>query len=209
MKRLLLTAWLLWLLVPVLAGMACARDAAAAEGGTSPGGTATAGSSAEPGSAGELRATQSHESGVDHGWIVAGQPTQERLREVVSLGARVISLRLPAEDPFDEKALVEGLGGTFIRYPTTSADMLAPEFRSGLYDLYDDQIRKGGPVYLHCASSNRAGASWALYNAERRGVPPLQALEMGRQAGMASLETLVVSILGLCDQAGSSCPVGQ
>jgi hypothetical protein len=46
-------------------------------------------------------------------------------------------------------------------------------------------------VYLHCASSNHVGPSWALYHAERLGVPPEEALAMGRAAGLGSLEALV------------------
>ncbi len=131
------------------------------------------------------------------GWIGAGQPDEARLTEVVAVGARVISLRLEAEDPFAEQELVEGLGGVFIRYPTQGSYYQEVAFREGMYDLYDAQIEQGGPVYLHCASSNRVGAAWALYHAERLGLPAEEALELGKAAGLSSLEPMVKELLGL------------
>jgi protein tyrosine phosphatase (PTP) superfamily phosphohydrolase (DUF442 family) len=144
-----------------------------------------------------IEATESYEADIGDGWIAAGQPTEERLTEVVTLGARVITLRAQSEETFDEQALVEGLGGTFIRYATTAADYQNVAFREAMYDLYDAEFAKGGPVYLHCASSNRVGASWALYNAERRDVPAEEAVQMGKDAGLASLESMVREILGI------------
>lgn len=141
--------------------------------------------------------TEDHEADIGEGWIAAGQPSEERLTEVVNLGARIITLRPAVEDPYDEQALVEGLGGTFIRYPTVGSDYDDVAFREAMYDLYDAEFAKGGNVYLHCASSNRVGASWALYNAERRGVPAEEALELGKAAGLSSLESRVREILGL------------
>ena len=143
-----------------------------------------------------LQATESHEADVLYGWVTAGQPSQDRVREVVATGATIISLRLPAEDPFDEPGLIDSLGGEFIRYPTTGADYDSVDFRQAMYDLYDQQLDANKIVYLHCASSNRVGASWALYQAERKGVAPEQAIEMGRTAGLTSLESRVRTVLG-------------
>ena len=137
------------------------------------------------------------EHDIGYGWLGAAQPTEARLREVVELGARVISLREEAEDPFDEAALVESLGGEFLRFATQSGNLPNAEFRNGLYDFYDAQLDRPPPVYLHCASSNRVGASWALYHAERRGVDPEEAVQMGIDAGLRSLEPVVREILGL------------
>jgi protein tyrosine phosphatase (PTP) superfamily phosphohydrolase (DUF442 family) len=144
-----------------------------------------------------IEVTEANETDIGDGWIAAGQPTEARLTEVVTQGARVITLRAVTEEAFDEQALVEGLGGTFIRYATTASDYQTLAFREAMYDLYDAEFAKGGPVYLHCASSNRVGASWALYNAERRGVPAEQAVQMGIDAGLAGLETMVRDILGI------------
>lgn len=142
-----------------------------------------------------LRATEDYERDVEFDWIAAGQPTEARLTEVVEAGVPVISLRYPEEDPFDEPGLVEGLGGSFTRYPTSGNDYRDVAFREGMYDLYEALIDAGGTVYLHCASSNRVGASWAFFHAERLGFDVDAALEVGRAAGMRSLESLVVEIL--------------
>ncbi len=144
-----------------------------------------------------LSATEPTEADVDFDWITAGQPTEARVREIVAAGVPIISLRYPEEDPFDEPGVVESLGGQFTRYPTQGADYDRVEFREAMYDLYDEHREAGGQVYLHCASSNRVGASWALYHAERLGLPAEEALQKGREAGLGSLEDRVRMLLGL------------
>lgn len=144
-----------------------------------------------------LVASGGNEADILYGWVAAGQPSEQRVREVIATGATIISLRAASEDPFDEPALIESLGGTFIRYPTASANYESVAFREAMYDLYDAQLDAGVTVYLHCASSNRVGASWALYQAERKGVPAEEAIALGKAAGLASLESLVRQILGV------------
>lgn len=144
-----------------------------------------------------LMATEAYEADILYGWVAAGQPTETRVAEVVETGATIISLRLQNEDPFDEPALIENLGGVFIRYPTNGSDYDTVAFRESMYDLYDEQLDAGTIVYLHCASSNRVGASWALYQAERKGVDPEEAIAMGKAAGLTSLESRVRQILGI------------
>ena len=144
-----------------------------------------------------LEASGANEADILYGWVAAGQPSEARVEEVVATGAVIISLRDQSEDPFDEPALVDSLGGTFIRYATQSSDYDDPAFREAMYDLYDEQLDAGNIVYLHCASSNRVGASWALYQAERKGVEAEAALQMGRDAGLTSLESRVREVLGL------------
>ncbi len=144
-----------------------------------------------------LMASGANEADILYGWVAAAQPSEQRVREVVATGATIISLRAVSEDPFDEPALVESLGGTFIRYATASSNYENVAFREAMYDLYDAQLDAGTIVYLHCASSNRAGAAWALYQAERKGVPPEEAIALGKAAGLSSLESLVRQILGV------------
>ena len=45
-----------------------------------------------------------------------------------------------------------------------------------------------GPVLLHCASGNRAGAVLGLVNARYEHASPEQALQLGQRAGLKSLE---------------------
>ncbi len=51
-----------------------------------------------------------------------------------------------------------------------------------------------GPVLLHCRTGNRVGALLAL-RASMQGASDEEALEIGRKAGLGSLETAVVEQL--------------
>ena len=52
------------------------------------------------------------------------------------------------------------------------------------------------PILVHCVSSNRSGAIWALYRS-RMGVSPVSAIEEGRAAGLESREKAVRKMLKL------------
>ena len=53
------------------------------------------------------------------------------------------------------------------------------------------------PILMHCQSSNRVGASWALYRAQA-GVPAKIAVQEGRTVGLKpSREWKVREILGM------------
>ncbi|NOY69917.1 MAG: hypothetical protein GXP53_10615 [Deltaproteobacteria bacterium] len=130
------------------------------------------------------------------GWIGAGQPGKTRLREVIESGARVISLRYPSEESFNEQAFVKNLGGIFIRHSVSEKEISLISHRQAMYDFLDAQFKIPGLVYIHCRSSNRVGALWALYLAERLGTNPKKAIQAGRDAGMGSLGPLVEKILG-------------
>jgi uncharacterized protein (TIGR01244 family) len=54
-----------------------------------------------------------------------------------------------------------------------------------------------GPVFVHCASGNRAGALLAIGAAHSGGMTPEAALEFGRKAGLTSLEPVVRERLGM------------
>ncbi len=139
----------------------------------------------------------SHERAIGGGWLAAGQPSQARVVEVVALGATVLTLRHKSEEPFDEAKLVADQGGTFVRYAVSTPQYSDAAFRAKLWDLYDSLQAKGGLVYLHCASSNRVGASWALYQWERKGLSKTDALALGKQAGMGSASATVKQVMGL------------
>ena len=145
-----------------------------------------------------LRASEHLEFDLTDGWIAAGQPSLERLREVIAAGARIISLRTTEEShPYDQDAVVAQLGGAMRRVPTRGSDLASSDAREALYQMLDEELGRGGQVYFHCGTSNRIGALWALYHAECKGVDPGQALDLGRQAGMTRLEAVVREVLGL------------
>lgn len=126
----------------------------------------------------------------------AGQPSAAQLQQAADAGVTtVIDLRQPDEDRgFDETAATERLGLRYVRIPVAGA--------AGLTDANARALRtalaqSSGPVLVHCASGNRAGALLALLallNA-RDGASVEQALQLGRDAGMTSLEAPTRALL--------------
>lgn len=124
----------------------------------------------------------------------AGLLVGNAVAEAKALGFKVIvDLRGPAEGIEPEKAAAAKAGLTYVNIPVTTATPT------------DDQIAAfarvvenaaNHPVLVHCHTSNRVGAMWALYRASR-GVPGEIAIEEGRASGLASREAGVRAKLGL------------
>ncbi|MCD9088459.1 sulfur transferase domain-containing protein [Stenotrophomonas sp. SY1] len=119
--------------------------------------------------------------------ITAGQPSAQQLRDAAASGVTtVIDLRQPDEDRgFDEAALAEQLGLRYVRLPIAGASGITADNARTLQRLLKQDK---GTTLLHCASSNRAGALLSLINAGIEGAPVEAALQLGRDAGMTSLE---------------------
>ena len=128
------------------------------------------------------------------GLHTGGQPLQEDLARLKSEGVRtVIDLRGTQEERgYDEAAEARRLGMTYIALPISGKDDVTPANAKALGELLRAQ---DGDVLLHCASGNRVGALLAM-DAVARGVPREEALELGRKAGLKSLEPVVVEQLG-------------
>ncbi len=131
----------------------------------------------------------SHDGDVYFG----GQPTAEALHDAQKKGVKVVvNLRSTREVKaldFDEAALVKQLGMEYVAIPITPST-----FGPGQADDLKAVLRKTpGPILIHCASSNRVGALWALYLNRHRGVAVDKAIALGRKAGMRS-EILVDKI---------------
>ena len=90
---------------------------------------------------------------------------------------------------FDEAAVLGELGVRYEWLPTTGAN-LSVEHAERLDKVLGEA---DGSVMVHCASSNRAGAVWALYLHHRRGMTLDEAIEAGRTVGL-SADTLVEAI---------------
>ena len=118
----------------------------------------------------------------------AGQPDAVALKVFADNGYEaVIDLRTPAEDRgFDEPAVVEELGMRYVSMPIGS-DGINYESAAALDELL---ANFEGPVLLHCGSSNRVGALLAL-RASAKGMDDEAALELGKRAGLSSLEPAV------------------
>lgn len=115
----------------------------------------------------------------------AAQPVQADLDTFARIGVKtVINLRTElemAQIGFDEEAAVEAAGMKYVNLPM-GRDIPTNEDLAAMFNALD--TAKDGPVLLHCASSNRVGAVWALYRIDRAGLTADQAEAEGRAAGM-------------------------
>lgn len=130
-----------------------------------------------------------------HDRYAAGQPTPAHLAELARQGVRtVINLR-GAEEPvdYDEAAEAARLGLRYVTLPITGAADFDRDRVREFGRLLDDAGREGG-VLIHCATSNRVGAMVALDETLNRGCALPQALELGRAAGLKTLEPAVVAL---------------
>lgn len=125
------------------------------------------------------------------GLITGGPPTTEQLNELAADGVHtVIDLRPVGEgDAAVQEAQARARGLRFHRLPIAGAADLTPANASALKQLLD---QSGDGVLLHCASGNRVGALLALMAVQEEGASAEQALQLGKAAGMKSLEPAVV-----------------
>jgi uncharacterized protein (TIGR01244 family) len=127
-------------------------------------------------------------SAVD-GVTSAGQPSEAALEIFADAGyVAVIDLRRPDEDRgFDQASVVDELGMHYVPLPIAGRDDVNFENARKL----DEALAKlDGPVLVHCAAGNRAGAMLAL-RASLNGASEEAALEYGREAGLTKLEGTV------------------
>jgi uncharacterized protein (TIGR01244 family) len=132
---------------------------------------------------------------IDPSLATAGQPSAEALASLKSLGfATVVNLRPPAEELPAEEKIVEGQGLRYVDVPVTAETFSAADVDAVAKVLEDPS---SGPVLLHCASANRAGAVVAVLEA-RRGKALDEAIAAGRAAGMhgSTMEDAVRRVLG-------------
>ena len=130
------------------------------------------------------------------GLHTGGQPDAAQLRAFAAEGGKVV-IDLRAADEargYDETALTHELGLRYVRLPIAGAADLDEANATALERALKDAQ---GPVLLHCASGNRVGALLALAAAKHDGLAPEAALELGRKAGLKSLEPVVRERLGL------------
>ncbi|MBN8728701.1 MAG: hypothetical protein J0H15_13500 [Xanthomonadales bacterium] len=134
------------------------------------------------------------------GLVTGGQPDAPALGQFANAGgALVIDLRAAGEPRgYAEAALARELGLGYVNLPIADAGDLTAENAARLHQLLADA---SGPVLLHCASGNRVGALLAIEAAER-GLDPQAALELGRRAGLTTLEPVVRVHLGIGNGTG-------
>ena len=130
------------------------------------------------------------------GLAAAGQPTPAALAGLREMGFRtVVNLRSEKEGPADERAVVEAQGLRYVSIPVTT-DTFSLADVEALEKVLNDPT--AAPVLLHCASSNRVGAAWAVIQA-RKGKSLEEAEAAGREAGLNSpaMAAAVRRVLGV------------
>ncbi|MFZ5656168.1 MAG: fused DSP-PTPase phosphatase/NAD kinase-like protein [Pseudomonadota bacterium] len=137
----------------------------------------------------------------------AGQPSPEELAELSRRGVRtVINLRAASEpEPFEEDEAAEALGLRHVRLPVSGPQDLNAQ-TVAQFSRQMDEARARGAVLVHCASANRVGAMLALEHAWARGAAAQRALDLGRRAGLTTLEPTVAVLLGLDVPAAGGAP---
>lgn len=127
--------------------------------------------------------------------FTGGQPNASQLQAFHRLGVRhLVDLRPPEEAPdLNGAAQTSRAGLAYYHIPIAGGDDLTRDHVAVL-----DTILKridGEKTLLHCASSNRVGAMMALHAAWHEGKNQQEALQLGRDYGMTSLESHVVKQL--------------
>lgn len=123
----------------------------------------------------------------------AGQPTAEQLRQAQQAGLKsVINLCPAGECGWDEKTVAETLSLHYTSIPIGAACDLSENAARQLHAALDAVPK---PVMVHCGSSNRVGALFALSAHFVHGQPAQAALAQGRAAGLTGLEPAVCQIL--------------
>ena len=127
-------------------------------------------------------------AGPIEGMMVGGIPTLNGLKEIKALGLQtIISLVTKEEDEtklgFDEPHEARKLGLQYVRIPITGKSGLTPE-NVKLFDLAIADAK--GSAFVHCTSSNRVGAMFALRAFQLYAASMKDALHLGKTAGLTS-----------------------
>jgi len=125
-------------------------------------------------------------STFDNRIYFAGQPDEEAFKLFADFGVKtVINLRSAqelADSGFDEKAIVEEAGMTYVHTPM---EFEIPDTSTLQRIMSALDTANDAPVLLHCGNSNRAGAIWSLYAGKRDNLPIDEAITEGKDAGMS------------------------
>jgi uncharacterized protein (TIGR01244 family) len=115
-------------------------------------------------------------------YYFAGQPSKEDITTFAHLDVKtIVNIRTEQEMnalDFDEQATAQAAGINYINIPM-GREMVSVQNLNKIFDQLDK-----GQVLLHCASSNRVGGVWGMYQLKRGGLTTEQAIEAGKSAGM-------------------------
>ncbi|WP_081611489.1 fused DSP-PTPase phosphatase/NAD kinase-like protein [Kordiimonas gwangyangensis] len=129
---------------------------------------------------------------IEPGLLTGGRPSNEDLERLKNAGYKsVINLEGLDAHSLAEAAAADELGLKYIAIPVTSADIT----RENAIRLDDALKLSGTPVFVHCASGNRAGALMALRAYFVQNMSPAAAIDEGKRAGLTSLIGTVSSVI--------------
>jgi uncharacterized protein (TIGR01244 family) len=119
--------------------------------------------------------------------FIAGQPTEQALRQLRAKGVTtVVNLRMPEEMAlvgFDEAALAKELGMKYVHIPMrgTAENPYGPK---QLDAFASAMAAADGKVLLHCTIAWRASHLWAAYLIRERKTPVMTALSQARMINL-------------------------
>lgn len=128
---------------------------------------------------------------MDGSIYIAGQPKKSGLKQLRKLKIKTfINLRADSEVPFNEKAAMKKLG---IRYVSIPVDInhfnvkRIAQFNKAIYSP------KGYPVFIHCATGNRAAMMMAFNSITQHKTPVDIAIDEVKHYGLTEpkLENLI------------------
>lgn len=134
---------------------------------------------------------------LDSGMCTGGRPRPEHLKKAAEQGIKVVVNFCPPTEAidYDEAAVVASLGMQYVNIPVAGPADLTRENVQKLADTLKISGEYG--VLVHCASGNRVGAMLALKARYFDGATPMEALEIGRSAGLKALEPFVAQLLNV------------
>ena len=127
--------------------------------------------------------------------LATGQPSASDFAALKNNGySTIINLRSEGEMMgINEARMVEENGMDYIHFPIAGATGITVENARKLDAMIKDA--RAGKIVIHCASSNRVGALLALRAFHCEGKSASEAINYGRDAGLAGLIGHVQTLL--------------
>lgn len=124
--------------------------------------------------------------------LIGGQPDEPAFDRFQKMGVTVVvNLRSTAEMndrekvPYDEAAVVNGLGMDYVHIPLGGDDHpYTPQAVDRLADVLEDH---DGPVLIHCTVAWRASYLWAAYLVKEQGFSLDEAMARGEAMAISDL----------------------
>jgi len=125
----------------------------------------------------------------------AGRPSAEQFALAKERGVRTVVNLCPHSEPaaYDEPSLIQELGLQYVNIPIAGAGDLNEDNARRLADAL---AQAEGAALVHCASSNRVGALFALKAFWLDKKSAEEALAIGRAAGLKAMEPAVRQLIG-------------